>query len=99
MKALQLLAEIGSTGPDALPLTDLVSRTETEPSTAIRLLAGLVEKGFLDKVDGKRYRLGRRVYNLGLAAGPHVIVDPNMPMHVFDEPKPVLTRPASRPDV
>jgi DNA-binding IclR family transcriptional regulator len=68
-KALRLLTEIGSAEPAALRLTDLVSRTDIESSTACRMLSCLVEAEFLEKVDGKRYRLGQRVFELGLVAG------------------------------
>ncbi|HWK47753.1 MAG TPA: helix-turn-helix domain-containing protein [Stellaceae bacterium] len=70
-KALRLLSEIGSAEPAALRLTELVSRTNIESSTAFRMLACLVEEDFLQKVDGKRYRLGQRVFELGLVAGQH----------------------------
>jgi len=70
-KALRLLSEIGSAEPEALRLTELVSRTDLESSTAFRMLACLVEEGFLQRVEGKRYRLGQRVFELGLIAGQH----------------------------
>jgi DNA-binding IclR family transcriptional regulator len=70
-KALRLLQEIGSAGPDALRLTELVGRANIDASTAFRMLACLVDEEFVEKVEGKRYRLGRRVFELGLAAGQH----------------------------
>jgi DNA-binding IclR family transcriptional regulator len=70
-KALRLLTEIGSAEPDTLRLTELVSRTNIESSTAYRMLACLADSGFVEKVEGKRYRLGQRVFELGLAAGQH----------------------------
>ncbi len=70
-KALRLLQEIGSAEPDTLRLTDLVGRANIDASTAFRMLACLVDEEFVEKVDGKRYRLGRKLFELGLVAGRH----------------------------
>ena len=71
-KALRLLTELGAAEPDALRLTELVGRTNIDSSTAFRMLACLVDEAFLEKLPGKRYRLGPRVFELGLVAGQHV---------------------------
>lgn len=68
-KALRILSEIGFAEPDALRLNEVVSRTGIEPSTAYRMLGCLTDEGFLERIDGKRYRLGRQIFELGLAAG------------------------------
>ena len=70
-KALKLVTELAAAGSGGLRLTDLVGRTNMDTSTACRMLACLVDEEFVQKVDGKRYRLGRRIYELGLAAGQH----------------------------
>lgn len=67
-RALGLLRELGTADETGLRLTELVDRTELETSTAHRLLACLVEEGFLHRVDGKRYVLGPQVFELGLVA-------------------------------
>ena len=70
-KALRLLSEIGSAAPDTLRLTELVSRSGLESSTAFRMLGCLVDEEFVEKIGSKRYRLGKRVFELGLAAAQH----------------------------
>ena len=70
-KALRLVTELGAAEAQGLRLTELVGRTNMDTSTAYRMLACLVDEGFLQKVDGKRYRLGQRVFELGLVAGQH----------------------------
>ncbi len=87
-KALRLVVELGAAEAEGLRLTELVGRTNMDTSTAYRTLACLVDEGFLQKVEGKRYRLGQRVFELGLIAGQH-----------FTEPrlaKPSLRRLADR---
>nr|WP_237182699.1 IclR family transcriptional regulator [Roseomonas marmotae] len=65
-RALILLKEVGSADETGLRLTELVGRTGLETSTAHRLLACLVEEGFLQKLDSKRYMLGPQLFELGL---------------------------------
>jgi DNA-binding IclR family transcriptional regulator len=67
-RALNLLQELGAADEAGLRLTELVARTRLEPSTAHRLLSCLVEEGFLQKSACKRYRLGTRIFELGLVA-------------------------------
>jgi DNA-binding IclR family transcriptional regulator len=67
-KALFLLSELAAAGDEGLRLTELVGRTGLEPSTAHRMMACMVSEEFLQKDEKKRYRLGRRIYELGLAA-------------------------------
>ncbi|UFN48699.1 IclR family transcriptional regulator [Roseomonas sp. OT10] len=68
-RALHLLQELGTADEAGLRLTELVGRTGLEPSTVHRLLACLVEEGFLQKSAGKRYMLGAQLFELGLVAG------------------------------
>ncbi len=68
-KALRLLSELAEGKQQGLRLTELVGRTRLDPATAHRMLACLVEENFLQKQPDKRYRLGRRVFELGLIAG------------------------------
>jgi len=70
-KALRLVTALGAAEAEGLRLTELVGRTNMDTSTAYRMLACLVDEGFLQKVEGKRYRLGQRVFELGLVAGQH----------------------------
>jgi DNA-binding IclR family transcriptional regulator len=67
-RALALLKELGSADEAGLRLTELVGRTGLETSTAHRLLACLVEEGFLQKLDNKRYMLGPQLFELGLVS-------------------------------
>jgi DNA-binding IclR family transcriptional regulator len=67
-RALTLLKELGSADEAGLRLTELVGRTGLETSTAHRLLACLVEEGFLQKLDNKRYMLGPQLFELGLVS-------------------------------
>ncbi|MFT8244930.1 IclR family transcriptional regulator [Roseomonas sp. BN140053] len=67
-KALRLMSELASAGEDGLRLTEVVGRTGLDPSTAHRMMACMVAENFLQKDERKRYRLGRRVFELGLAA-------------------------------
>lgn len=67
-RALALLKELGSADEAGLRLTELVSRTGLETSTAHRMLACLVEEGFLQKLDSKRYMLGPQLFELGLVS-------------------------------
>ena len=68
-KALRLLSELADGKRQGLRLTELVGRTRLDPATAHRMLACLVEENFLQKQPDKRYRLGRRIFELGLVAG------------------------------
>ena len=68
-KALGLLSSMAAAEQDGLRLTEIVGRTSLDPATAHRMLACLVDEGFLQKRWDKRYRLGPRIFELGLAAG------------------------------
>ena len=67
-KALRLLSELADGKQHGLRLTEIVGRTRLDPATAHRMLACLVEESFLQKQPDKRYRLGQRVFELGLLA-------------------------------
>jgi DNA-binding IclR family transcriptional regulator len=68
-KALRLISGLAEAPQEGLRLTEIVGRTNLDPATAHRMLACLVEEGFLQKRPDKRYRLGRRIFELGLVAG------------------------------
>ncbi|QGU08224.1 Acetate operon repressor [Corynebacterium occultum] len=63
LKALKLL-EVFRSGDSTLGVTEIARRVEVPTSTAYRLLAYLVEGGFVVK-DGSKYRLGNRLFALG----------------------------------
>lgn len=63
LKALKLL-DVFRDGESALGVTEIARRVEVPTSTAYRLLAYLVEGGFVVK-DGPKYRLGDRLFTLG----------------------------------
>ena len=69
-KALRLLSNMSDAEASGLRLNEVVSRTGLDPATAHRMLACLVAEGFMEKLPEKRYRLGPRMYELGLAAAP-----------------------------
>ncbi|RKK05942.1 hypothetical protein EBE87_18365 [Pseudoroseomonas wenyumeiae] len=71
-RALALLRELGSAEEGGLRLTELVGRTGLETSTAHRLLACMVEEGFLQKLDNKRYMLGPQLFELGLVSAARI---------------------------
>lgn len=62
-KALQILNAFRGSGV-LLGVSQVAERAEVPKSTAHRLLAVLVEQGFVEKRDG-RYMLGRAVFELG----------------------------------
>ncbi len=68
-KALALLSSMACAEQEGLRLTEIVGRTGLDPATAHRMLACLVDEGFLQKRPDKRYRLGSRIFELGLVAG------------------------------
>ena len=69
-KALRLLSSMADAEGAGLRLNEVVSRTGLDPATAHRMMACFVAEGFLEKLPEKRYRLGPRVFELGLAAAP-----------------------------
>lgn len=67
-KALELLRCVARHHPYGLRLTDAVELSGVDRSTVHRLLACLIEEGFVDRApDSKRYRLGIEAMQLGLA--------------------------------
>ncbi len=62
-RAVRLLDSIARNG-DAVSLKILSAETGLHPSTAFRILASLVEQGFVDRAGGGRYRLGIRLLQL-----------------------------------
>lgn len=68
-RALVLLRHIGARSPDGLRLTDLIALTGMDKSTIHRLLACLMQEGFVEHVPGsKSYRLGMESTQLGLVS-------------------------------
>ena len=68
-RALLLLRHIGAQHSQGLRLTDLIALTGLDKSTIHRLLACLMEEGFIERVPGaKSYRLGIESVQLGLVA-------------------------------
>ncbi|MDO1484624.1 IclR family transcriptional regulator [Rhodococcus rhodochrous] len=63
LKALQLLDEFLS-GEESMGVSDIARRAGVPTSTAYRLLAYLVESGFVSK-EGTRYRPGDKLFELG----------------------------------
>jgi DNA-binding IclR family transcriptional regulator len=63
----KVLAVLGAFGPDehALPLAELARRTAIPKGTLHRVAADLVLAGLLER-DGAEYRLGQRLFELGL---------------------------------
>jgi len=57
--------EVFEADPAPLRLSELARRAELPVSTAYRLVNELVAWGGLERTDGQRYRLGRRVWRLG----------------------------------
>ena len=68
-RALVLLRHIGARSAEGVRLTDLTALTGMDKSTVHRLLACLMEEGFVARVpDSKRYRLGMESAQRGLVA-------------------------------
>lgn len=68
-RALVLLRHIGARSPIGVRLTDLVALTGMDKSTVHRLLACMVNEGFVERVPGgKHYRLGVEAAQLGLVS-------------------------------
>jgi DNA-binding IclR family transcriptional regulator len=54
-----------ATHPDPIPLKQLAQETSLHPSTAHRILAAMIARGFVERVDAGVYRLGIRLLQLG----------------------------------
>lgn len=66
-KALALLRHVGAFHPDGVRLTDLMSITGENRSTAHRLPACLLYQGYVERMEpGKSYRLGLASLEMGL---------------------------------
>ncbi len=76
-KALALLKIVGSRHPHGVRLKELIVESGQDRSTAHRLLACLVEEGFVERApSGKLYRLDMEAMQLGLvSAGLVPVVD------------------------
>lgn len=81
-KALALLRQVGVHHPQGIRLTDLIALTGQDRSTAHRLLACLVEEGFVERtLPSRLYRLGIEAMQLGLvSAGMAPVVERFRPM-------------------
>jgi IclR family transcriptional regulator, acetate operon repressor len=65
-RALMLLELIADSGGQAA-LTELAERAGLNISTCHHLLATLIQRGFVTKIQGRRYALGARILSLGHA--------------------------------
>jgi len=76
-RALVLLKLVGNHHPQGVRLKDLIAETGQDRSTVHRLLACLVDEGFLERVNpSKLYRLGMEAMQLGLiSAGMTSVTD------------------------
>lgn len=76
-RALTLLKLVGNHHPEGVRLKDLISETGQDRSTVHRLLACLVDEGFLERANpSKSYRLGMEAMQLGLiSAGMTLVVE------------------------
>lgn len=66
-RLLRLLAAF-QPGDGPLSLAQLCRRTELPPATAHRLLHELVEWGALERCEGSKYRVGLRMFEIGMIA-------------------------------
>ena len=72
-KALFLLRHVAAHHPQGLRLTDLIELSGLDRSTTHRLLACLIEEGFVDRaLPSKLYRLGIEAMQFGLASSSMV---------------------------
>ena len=68
-RTLALLKLIGAYHDSGLRLTDLVEQSGFDKSTVHRMLAGMVEQGFVERIEATRlYRLGIEAMQLGFAS-------------------------------
>jgi DNA-binding IclR family transcriptional regulator len=81
-KALALLRAVSNHHPHGVRLTDLIALTGMDRSTAHRLLACLMEEGFVDRLPpSKLYLLGIEAMQLGMVpAGMVPLVERFQPM-------------------
>ncbi|MFI7135571.1 IclR family transcriptional regulator [Nonomuraea sp. NPDC050153] len=63
-KAVSLLVSLGDQAGTGLGVSELARRAELSKSTAFRVLGMLERNGVVEKTEGK-YRLGRRLHELG----------------------------------
>lgn len=74
-KVLALLRLVGAHHPQGVRLRDLIDASGQDRSTAHRLLACLVDEGFVERAaPGKLYRLGMEAMQLGLVSAGMVPV-------------------------
>jgi IclR family pca regulon transcriptional regulator len=78
-KGFRVLEVFDAHDPD-LTLSQIAARAELDPGTTFRLVKTLVMLGYLQPADGKKYRLGLKVLDLGFNAfgrmDMHAIVRP-----------------------
>jgi DNA-binding IclR family transcriptional regulator len=81
-RVLALLKLVGAHEPEGVRLKDLIAESGQDRSTAHRLLACLVDSGFVERTPaGKRYRLGLEAMQLGLAGDSlNLLVDRFRPL-------------------
>src|SRR3954447_774125 len=65
-KGLLLLQVIGYE-PDGLTLTEVSKRLDLDKATALRLLKSLEKLLYIERITGKRYRLGPTIFQLANA--------------------------------
>lgn len=66
-KGFRVLEVFDAREPE-MTLTQIAARAELDPGTTFRLVKTLVMLGYLQPCDGKRYRLGLKVLDLGFNA-------------------------------
>src|ERR1043165_8608437 len=66
-KGFRVLEVFDAREPE-LTLSQIATRAELDPGTTFRLVKTLVMLGYLHPADGKRYRLGLKVLDLGFNA-------------------------------
>ena len=64
LKVLTILEACGSNGKEGLGITEITRATGLSRSTVHRLVAALLETGYLRKHSGKKYSLGFRIVSL-----------------------------------
>jgi len=79
VKAFGLLEVLGEESA-AIGLGDAARRAQIAKPTAHRILNSLVDLGYVDHIDGGRYRLSRRIHALAVGAGRWLLdaADPHL---------------------
>lgn len=66
-RSLQVLKVLSASHDTGMSVTEVIDATGLERSTTHRMLTCLVEEGFADRDDARRYRLGLEAMKLGFA--------------------------------